>query len=170
MAYIAKQPFVIPSPKMCSPPLTPPSRLDAGQPQQLANPPNGHARAPDGSTQIKNDNIIFDHTTEAIEIKPVKPKRVKIAAGVLRAEFEQWWAIFPKRPFLTMRNREKAFKEFQKIRAEGVSFDWLVTQARNYDIHESGNDNPDPMYILLPSNWLRNRRFEDEFPQTRKGS
>jgi hypothetical protein len=93
--------------------------------------------------------------------KLANSRTARIAA--LQSEFDRWWDIFPKRPGLTSRNRELAFREFRKVRAEGITLDWLVTQAHNYDNQESANPNPDPMFIVAPENWPKHRRFEDEY-------
>jgi hypothetical protein len=99
--------------------------------------------------------------TNGKAFKPVNGRAASTAA--LQSEFEKFWTVYPEHLGITARNREMAFKQFQKIRAEGISFDKLVTAARDYEVHERRNPNPDPMFIKVPWRWLKERRFEDEF-------
>jgi hypothetical protein len=124
------------------------SRLDAGSHPTKLVKANGHAAGPEGGTNGKTSRL-------------ANARAMRIAA--LRAEFDQWWESYPEQLDTTPRDRELAFKKFRAKRTEGVPFDKLVKAARNYDIEQRSNPNPDAMFIKAPWRWLDEDRYEDEF-------
>jgi hypothetical protein len=72
----------------------------------------------------------------------------------LKAEFEQWYAIFPKH-----KARGEAERAYRRARSQGVTADVLIAGAKRYAEERAGQD---AKYTKHPGTWLNGKCWLDE--------
>jgi hypothetical protein len=84
------------------------------------------------------------------------------AERVSSDEFEQWWALYPKKV-----NKKAARAKYVTVRKSGVTADALTEGLRAW-IVEWRDNRTDPQYIPGPDRWLNAGKWEDDVGSTRR--
>jgi hypothetical protein len=104
------------------------------------------------------DNNIYTDIDSDIDSKtPLVDKNIYISITTLRAEFDEFWAVYPKRPG---NPRTPAFESYQKARKKGATAEAILAGAKAYAQFRQGQDS---QYTALAVTWLNQARWDADY-------
>jgi hypothetical protein len=99
---------------------------------------------------------------EEVDVEETNTLARPAAERVTADEFEQWWALYPKKV-----DKQAAKRKFRTVRKSGVPLDALMDGLRSW-IDEWRDKRTDPKYIPGPERWLNAGKWEDDVGTTRR--
>ena len=105
-----------------------------------------------------NDRQVSDNCHTEVRLgkdRLVEDSKEKLNMSKLTEEFEELWAIYPKK-----QGKQNALKAYAKARKDGVKFEDVVQGIREYSKYVKDKD---PQYIRMGSTFFNQRSWQDDW-------
>jgi hypothetical protein len=119
--------------------------------------PHDHRGSPKDRGGSPDDPTGGRHTTPNLSEEPIKQPKPKIDEAILTADFEEFWAAYPKRP---SNHKTPALKSYLKARKEGATREIIMAGILAYARTRIGKD---PEYTAQAATWLNQKRWETDY-------
>ena len=103
---------------------------------------------------IQATDTVTDTNTDTNKVKPKQ----------LRTEFEQLWAIYPKK-----QGKDKAYGYYEKARKNGTTYEEVFNGINAYRVFIEANET-DMQYVKQGSTYFSQKAWQDEYPVVTKKS